>query len=444
MALALIILFIIIIYFLWHTRKFFYGRYILLFSSIWFATMILMAFDVCQVNGILSSTMAIILSSTIFYIVGYCLFKKNRSDNTYSFLAGLDHRVNRLFSSRIVILFYLVMIIILFYQFVQILPLLLIEGNMGGGLRVDALLGNLYSPLFYTFNVYVFAPLYNITLPISGYLIITNKRVLAQILTAIYCILYPSLFGGRIAFFVFGLAVLICYFLCKNNVFNYVRKDMKRLAYMLILFVMVLFSIMSIAKSGDVTNMKGSLEELSDDMLRQPLRYFVCPQKAFDYAIHNNYTSRMGGDMYGRATFASIDYYVNPIINNMEGGHNPNANSIIGHIIQEEQISLSNNVPTWNALYTALLHFYLDFGVVGCLLFSFLFGFLTRWTIIQFLEKGSLAFFALSFFFIKNSILSILSFQPVGGDVIPFMLYISLWIIYDKNLYGKHKKRFLY
>ena len=164
MAFALIILFIIIIYFLWHTRKFFYGRYILLFSSIWFATMILMAFDVCQVNGILSSTMAIILSSTIFYIVGYCLFKKNRSDNTYSFLAGLDHRVNRLFSSRIVILFYLVMIIILFYQFVQILPLLLIEGNMGGGLRVDALLGNLYSPLFYTFNVYVFAPLYNITL----------------------------------------------------------------------------------------------------------------------------------------------------------------------------------------------------------------------------------------------------------------------------------------
>ena len=444
MAITLIILFLVIIFFLWHTRKFFYGRYILLFSSMWFASMILMAFDVCQVNGILSSTMTIIVSSTILYIGGYCLFRKKRFDNGYSYLVELDRRINRIFRSKFVILFYCAMIVILFYQFVQILPLLLIEGNMGGGLRVDALLGNLYSPLFYTFNSYLFAPLYNITLPLSGYLIVTNKKWLAQLLTAIYCILYPSLFGGRIAFFVFGLAVLVCYLLCKNSVYNYVRKDIKRLSYLLILFVVVLFSIMSIAKSGDVTNMKDSMEELSDDMLRQPLCYFVCPQKAFDYAIQNNYSSRMGGEMYGRATFASIDYYVNPIINNLEGSHNPNANSIIGHIIQEEPISLSNDVPTWNALYTALFHFYLDFGVIGCLIFSFMFGVLTRLTIILFLEKGSLALFALSFFFIKNSMLSILSYQPVGGEVVPFLVYILLWVIYDKKFYGKQKQRFFY
>ena len=242
------------------------------------------------------------------------------------------------------------------------------------------------------------------------------------------------------AFFVFGFTVFLCYLWLKNSTHKLVRQDIKRIAAVLAVVVVSLFSIMTIAKSGDVTNAESSFKELREDMVNQPLRYFVCPQKAFEYAIEHDYPSKLGGYMYGRATFACIDFYVNPVMNKMEGSHNPNANSKIGYLIQDEWISLSPNVPNWNALYTALLHFYLDFGVIGCLVFSLLFGILTRWAINKLLKKASLPFFILSFFFMTKCIMSFFSYQPVGGDVLPFLLYCMLWNLFEKNHYGTNTR----
>lgn len=447
MAITLIFIMCVVSLFLWKRRGNFSGKFIFLFATMWLVDVVLMSFDVYHVNGIRSTTMSLIIFSILLYILGYSLMKgygENKVKRA-ALLSSFDKRIESFSRNKALQLIYTIAIIIILTQFFKVLPLLLAEGHMGGGLRVEALTGQLYSPLFYTFNNYIFSPLYRISLPLAGYFLITKKNLFTTFLTFIYCLLYPSLFGGRLSFFIFGFSVALCYLWCKSFNVIIIRKDIKSIITALSIAIVLLFTGMTIAKSGDVSDVKGSFEELKEDMVLQPLRYFVCPLKAFDYAIEHHYPSKLGGYMNGRATFASIDYYVNPVLNRMSGTHDPNANSIIGHLIQEEWISLSSDVPSWNALYTALLHFYVDFGVVGCLFFSFLFGILTRWAINKMTLKVSLPYFFLAFFFMTMSFMSCFSYYPVGGDVMPFLLYIFIWIKLEKSSYVLlQRKRFVY
>ena len=437
MSVVLIILLLIVVLVLWHSHSDFYGKYIFLFGTVWLVDVVLMSLDVCKVNGIKSNTMSIIVSSTLLYILGFCSLKgkKVSSGNRETLLLMLDKKIEIFARSWLLKLFYMGALIAVLTQFIKVIPLLMMEGQLGGGLRVEALTGLLYSPMFYTFNWYLFSPLYRITLPLTAYLLVTKKDVTTTQLTFLYCLFYPSLFGGRMSFFILGFSVVLCFLWCKSMQVNSVRKDIKRIFVILAVGIVLLFTGMTIAKSGDVSDAKGSFEELKEDIVRQPLRYFVCPLKAFDYAIEQDYPLKLGGYMNGRATFACVDYYVNPVVNKMTGNHNPNSNSKIGYLIQEEWISLSNNVPNWNALYTALLHFYLDFGVIGCFMFSLLFGLITRITINWATQWVSLPLFVLAFFAMTMSFMSFFSYQPVGGDVLPFLFYILVWNLLTKKRY---------
>ena len=427
----LIILLFVIFSILWKSRGSFSGKFILMFAGVWFLDLFLVAVDASQVGGVRFAVFGLVLASVLAFIIAFRLVRKQEVDAEYSH-SCIDKRIDALFSFKIINLAYIILLGYIVMNLMFALPILLAAGNLGGGLRVDALTGNLYSPLFYLVNVYVLAPVYNITLPLMAYLFINGKHKFSFVITLLYCILYPSLFGSRMSFIVMGFIIILCYLWVKNCKGNYIRKGFNKFVTIMVSGIVALFTIMSILKSGDITNAEQSFQDLKDDLITQPVEYFSCPVKAFEYAFDHNYHQRMGGYMHGRATLAALDYYVNPILNSLSGLRNPNANSVIGHIIQDEWISFSLEVDSWNALYTALLHFYLDFGWIGCLLFSFLFGLIASKTCNSLERSGSVPVFVFSFFVMIKCIMSVISFFPVGGDVLPFIVYVVVWRTLEK------------
>ncbi|MBM6884028.1 O-antigen polymerase [Bacteroides caecigallinarum] len=428
----IVILFIIVVTSLWKNRESFSGKFILIFSGVWFLDMFLVALDASQVGGVKFSILLLVIVSVLAFIMAFMLFRHTRHNVEISHLY-IDKRVDALFNIKIVNIVYIALLGYIVMNIIFVLPILLSAGNMGGGLRVDSLTGNLYPPLFYLLNVYVLGPVYNITLPLMAYLFISGKHKSSFIITLLYCVLYPSLFGGRMSFFIIGLIILLCYLWLTSCKSNYIRKRFKWYVTIMISGIIVLFTIMSIAKSGDITNVEQSFYDLKEDLIKQPIKYFSCPVKALEYAIYNDYPQRMGGYMHGRATLAAFDYYINPIFNILNGTHNPNANSVIGHVIQNEFISFSTEVGYWNALYTALLHFYLDFGWIGCILISFIFGIIASKSCNFVMRTGSLPLFVLSFYILSKSIMSVMSYYPVDGDVLPFLIYIIIWRTKEKR-----------
>lgn len=428
----LIILLFVIFSILWKSRGSFSGKFILLFAGVWFLDLFLVAVDATQVGGVRFAVFGLVLASVLTFIIAFRLMPKQEVDAEYSHFC-IDKRIDALFNFKIINLAYIILLGYVVMNLMFVLPILLAAGNMGVGLRVDSLTGNLYPPLFYLVNVYVLAPVYNITLPLMAYLFISGKHKFSFVITLLYCILYPSLFGGRMSFFIMGFIILLCYLWVISCKENYIRKGFNKFVTIMASGIVVLFTIMSIAKSGDITNVEQSFQDLKDDLLTQPMKYFSCPVKAFEYAIDHDYPKRIGGYMHGRATLAALDYYINPISNSLSGLSNPNANSVIGHVIQDEWISFSAEVNSWNALYTALLHFYLDFGWFGCILFSFIFGLIASKSCNSVIRSGSVPLLVLSFFVMSKCIMSVMSYYPVDGDVVPFMIYLFIWRFLEKR-----------
>lgn len=112
-----------------------------------------------------------------------------------------------------------------------------------------------------------------------------------------------------------------------------------------------------------------NIKELFSLAFSQLYIYTVGPLRALDYALEN-YVSILGYN-FGRMTFGAIDEVIGweatafgvpyEIMNFNYGG------------ITQKTIFIGKG-QGFNALYTALFHFYFDFGWMGIVLFSFVFG----------------------------------------------------------------------
>ena len=97
--------------------------------------------------------------------------------------------------------------------------------------------------------------------------------------------------------------------------------------------------------------------------------YMVGPLRALDYAL-SNYISSIGFN-FGRMTFGAIDEIIGWGFTAI--GINYNMMNFSYGGITQSNILIGSNYE-FNALYTALFHFYFDFGIIGVLAFSLTFG----------------------------------------------------------------------
>jgi len=128
--------------------------------------------------------------------------------------------------------------------------------------------------------------------------------------------------------------------------------------------------------------------------------YSVGPFRALDYALSH---PSIFGFHFGRLTFAAVDEMIGIPIR-MIGFDYPIMNRQIGAIIQDEIIFIGTS--DFNALYTSVLRFYYDFGVLGVAVLSFLFGAVLRGAVQWFQAAPSAATLSTLLFLFGASILS--------------------------------------
>lgn len=142
---------------------------------------------------------------------------------------------------------------------------------------------------------------------------------------------------------------------------------------------------------------------------KQVVVYNIGPFRAFDYALMANYLGKIGF-LYGKGALASIDYLIFSFFA-MLGQRIFNAsNNIINDYLQLQNIKIGYN-QFLNYAYTQFLIFYLDFGVLGIVVFSFAMGFLFRKAINYYLESPNIFSFTLLIYFTVAVINSNFSYQ---------------------------------
>ena len=120
----------------------------------------------------------------------------------------------------------------------------------------------------------------------------------------------------------------------------------------------------------------------------QILIYNIGPFRLFDYALQNNYITKIG-ILYGRGALASIDYFIFSFFAMLGNNSYPASNNLINNVLQTDIIRVGH-INTLNYAYTQNLIFYLDFGVLGIGFLSLLLGYFYRKAVNYFILRSNL------------------------------------------------------
>ncbi|MBQ4584454.1 MAG: oligosaccharide repeat unit polymerase [Bacilli bacterium] len=316
-------------------------------------------------------TYFIYIVSIIFLILGLKIKLKEKQINKKDKKSIIDVTI-KMFDSEIFRIIILCCMFIIMGYFLKYL--FIIKDLPASEIRMaafDKLYSNAYDAVFYLYVVNNINVLFTILIPL---LIFDNslkhKHIKFNLCVMIISFILFSLIGfGRLNFLNIILAFLFVglYFVKFENIFK-----KKNLLYfiagiLLIFIVSMLFIYIRVFSS----NQSNGLFSLINYQTKQIFEYFLGSFRALDVFISNGFNG-ISRYSFGRATFAGIDEIVlYPI--KFFGGEVLSFNQIVSPLTQEG-IAVGYNTPYYNAFYTSIMNYYLDFGFLGVCLFSYLHG----------------------------------------------------------------------
>ncbi len=218
-------------------------------------------------------------------------------------------------------------------------------------------------------------------------LLYNPKKIMLIAISLGVVLLYASIGMGRFEFFeiccIFATVFLFKYYTSdeKNGIKG--RISAKHILLLVITALAAIFLFVYTTATRLITTLSlSNFKEIFDYSLEQIRVYTTGSFRAFDYALEN-YSDNIGMN-YGRMTFGGFDEILGVFLRVL-GIDYPIMNYSYGELIQE-YISIGGGF-SFNALYTGLLNFYFDFGIIGIVIFSFLFGLLLNYFIGRLMEK---------------------------------------------------------
>ena len=303
--------------------------------------------------------------------------------------------------------------------------------------RFIDLFGSSIETLF--FNYIIAGYVYIASIIFSVMLI--NKRYKNPIFILIsFTILEFSLIGySRMVYFNIAIYIFIN-ILLKSNLKELInlKNIIKISAIFGIVFVMLFGMIYArICKNNVsvVNNIKKTIKNQSE----QIIEYSVGSFRLLDYFIKNGFEGLKHKYTYGQATFAGIEEIILYPIKGI-GVEINSFNNIMG---KQTQIPIKIGEDTeFNAFYTCVMNFYLDYGFLGVIIFPILHSILIILSLNQYYRKKNIFSFILLNFVLLNLFFSIIRWNYQSGTS-TFVLLTMIFITNFENIKNKIQEKIL-
>ena len=353
-------------------------RMLKMFVVYWIISIVLASIRILDIFEISFYTFILVYLGIISFSMGFLLVGRKRHNGmTFSkedFSTQFEKIAKNQFYQIIMIIasVYIYSLLVIFFDRIMLYGTLY-------NVRTDFYSNELYGPFFQQVNAFVLRPLWFISLPVFSYQILYKRNLFCLVL-AFYLIGYESLGGGRIGYIRIALGVVFLSY-CVLQTFK--RQKRKGIAIIVgsgaLLFV--LLSVITIARTEGIGGDGQTRQRGVETTLEHIVSYTACPIAAFDYSIEHDYTNLVGGYQYGKLTMTSVTSLIN-LFSSRIGYTLPTLPKSFGEQKQDVLIDIAPE-HNWNALYTANLYYYMDFGFLGVIIFPFLFGMLISALITQ-------------------------------------------------------------
>ena len=340
-------------------------RMILLFTGYWGIVLTLSTLGLYGMNKPTSYVLLLLVTNVVMFTLGYSVIKTGNVAVNYTFndtKSLMESIIKNRFFTALLIVSTLVSIIAFqtFQSFVQ-------SGWSLSEIRTGYFEGGFYGDIGILFPV-LLTPMEYICIPLFGYMLV-YKRNWKFILVAVFLLTYTSLGAGRFGYVRIAVGILFISYCMMGS--KSIRLNKLFLPILGIVGLVFIISMVTSLRSG------GNKID-SESTIKSFTNYAVGSIPAFNYAVQNNYEEKIGGYQYGRLTLSSVEGLSYSLLGRF-GIQTEKALDKLIPLKQNNQIDIGTG--TWNALYTAVLYFYLDGGLLGCIIIPFLLGIGFRYTI---------------------------------------------------------------
>lgn len=313
--------------------------------------------------------------------------------------------------------------VILIYYFFKYLNIIgSIETSQIRIARFELLFNSSFETLFYN---YIVSGIVTISTLIFSILLV-NKKVKNPMFIVITTniILYTLIGFGRMT--IFALLIYIFFaILITKDIKAIINKKNIAILLTVIFIIFVCFSLIICVRMMDKQqSFLENIVQAINNQFNQIFEYFLGGIRMFDNFVQNGFPE-FQNYTYGRATFAGLEEIILYPIKGI--GIDIDSFNNLAVDIMSRASDVGVNTLYYNAFYTALMNFYLDFGIVGVILFSILHGIFIGVIIKKYEKNNNIWSLMLTIYVLKNLVLMILHWEYQGGSTM-FVLIILLII----------------
>lgn len=261
-----------------------------------------------------------------------------------------------------------------------------------------------------------------------------KKYIINIFLVLVYLLTFGLLNGGRNVAMITFLYMMFLFMY--NHKFS-LKINLRSLIIIIAGSIITLYAISSITSYRKYGSYEMSAQETSEGMEESEERvisYSTLPFVLLDRAIQKDYYSTLEAPYFGRATFSGIDeithFFLRYLIN-----YERTSEKIVKYV-QDNSYPVST-IREANYAYTGLLYHYLDFGVIGIVIFPLLFGIILRCIIHSFNKDKNLYLLILLAFCYYMMLHSVFTCYFIKSWV---LFYITLLMYLAKRLTARTKK----
>lgn len=359
------------------------------FYAFWGISLLLSCFNPYGLHQVSLSTYILLLIFLICFTFGVVTaptvgIKYRQQSYNYGYY------LNLITSNRFVL--FVVILLDCFLINIYVMKQAILESHTVLELRtdLDELLyqGNSFLGLTNNLIVQPLTPIINLC---AAYLLVYNrKKIIPTIIFAIFITLSALISGSRggfISLVSYVFFVIICKSMFSGNVKVLSNKN---ILYFIIFVLVVLIVIANMTAQRLYNIHEFSFQTILlgvEDLSKHFVTYLVGPFRALDYALENNYLEIVGGYQYGRCTFGFVDTMLQLVLNNLGINYEAGVKSLASYL-QNNWIDIGNN-NSFNFAYTAILFFYIDFGLLGVFMFPFVLGYVSRMIVNKLYTKNN-------------------------------------------------------
>ena len=377
----------------------------------WAVAMLLSNFGFSDLEIPSDFSYSLFIIHLVGFVIGTLLVKttsSNKSLHNNLPLKIIENNILRVLNSSLFRTILVLMTIYVTYVFSKYWMRVLLYNNISETrYQLIEILGDFY----YTFaRPLLFLPTTIVCYVLFGYSLL-KKRDWVCFLMGYYLVVNASLTGGRIGYVFIALGVVfVDLFIVKANLRKHWLKF--SLAAVALYGVIVLITTF---RSGSISMDSQNLEYGMEVANEQLVSYIVGPESAFDYALKNDYLSKIGGYGYGTFTITPL-VNLTDLFTSVFGNVRVNSQNMkLITQLEDTPIYLAGGTHGWNALYTSVIFYYMDAGIVGVFIFPLIIGMLFSLLIKITLKRGSVIIFALCCYFFILTIKSIMKMEVFLG-----------------------------